>query len=154
MKGNDGSGNIEERDDWKTPKWLFDSINKQYNFTFDCCATEGNSKCEEYSSDFKEIRMTNKNSWMNPPFSKAAEMFEHFFKAIPWGVAIYRCDNMETRLWQNQIFPNASWIFLPNKRIRYEGMEGKGSRFPSALIGLNVPEPKGLRGTILKGRCV
>jgi hypothetical protein len=36
MKGNNGTGNIEERDTWETPQWLFNLINKQYNFDFEC----------------------------------------------------------------------------------------------------------------------
>ena len=77
-------------------------------------------------------------------------MFKHFFKEVEKGVAIYRCDNMETKLWQEIILPNATWIFIPNGRISYEGMEGSGSRFPSALIGFNVEPPKGLKGITLK----
>ena len=86
---------------------------------------------------------------MNPPFSKAFKMFEHFFKVVNKGVCIYRCDNMETKVWQDIILPNASWIFIPNKRIKYEGHEGKGSRFPSALIGFNVEPPKNINGVVL-----
>lgn len=86
---------------------------------------------------------------MNPPFSKAQEMFEQFFKVVSKGVAIYRCDNMETKVWQEVILKNAGWIFIPNTRIRYTGMEGNGSRFPSALIGLNVEPPKDIEGTTL-----
>jgi len=65
------------------------------------------------------------------------------------GVAIYRCDNMETQIWQKIILKNANWIFIPNKRYNYVGMKGKGSRFPSALIGFNVDYPKNLEGTLL-----
>jgi len=77
-------------------------------------------------------------------------MFTHFFKMVDNGVAIYRCDNMETKVWQDIILPYATWIFIPNKRIAYEGMEGNGSRFPSALIGLNVAKPKELKGILLR----
>jgi len=38
---------------------------------------------------------------------------------------------------------------IPKCRISYEGMEGKGSRFPSALIGYNINPPKGLTGHTL-----
>ena len=133
-----------DRDSWETPQKLWDELNKQYNFTFDCCANEENKKTSEWVCDFKTIsnELVNDISWMNPPFSKAYEMFEHFFKVVSKGVAIYRCDNMETKVWQEIIFPNASWIFVFNKRVRYEGQEGKGARFPSALIGFNVPLPK------------
>lgn len=147
MKGNDGTGNTEERDTWQTPQWLFEKLDNQYKFEFDCCASNDNSKCEEFSSNFEfMMHEVDEESWMNPPFSKAHEMFEHFFKVIKKGVAIYRCDNMETKIWQDIILKNASWVFIPKGRISYEGKEGKGSRFPSALIGFNVEPPVGLDG--------
>ena len=87
---------------------------------------------------------------MNPPFSKAREMFKQFFKIVDRGVAIYRCDNFETRIWQYLILSNCSWIFIPKGRVVYEGMNGLGSRFPSALIGVGVDPPKFVDGVCLK----
>jgi len=151
MKANNGIGNNESRDKWETPQWLFKELNKQFDFTFDCCATLDNSKCQYSSDNFETIKtFLPRTCWMNPPFSKALEMFKHFFKVVEEGVAIYRCDNMETKVWQQIILPNASWVFIPNKRIAYEGMDGKGSRFPSALIGFNVPLIESLVGITLK----
>ncbi len=148
--GNNGKGNTEERDDWWTPQWLFDHINKQYHFGFDCCANYDNTKCSVYSEDFlKEIGNGIGICWMNPPFSKAEKMFKHFFKIVPCGVCIYRCDNMETKVWQDIILKYATWIFIPRGRISYEGKKGKGSRFPSALIGFNVNPPCVSDGTTL-----
>ena len=150
MKANNGSGNIESRDGWETPQWLFDLLDEEYYFDFDCCATSRNTKLSCYPFDFLKYNVAHVTmAWMNPPFSKALEMFRHFFKVIEKGVAIYRCDNFETKIWQEIIFPNASWVFIPNKRIAYEGMDGKGSRFPSALIGFNVPEIQSLEGITL-----
>ena len=151
MKGNDGTGNIEERDNWQTPQWLFDKLNKQYRFTQDCCADEKNTKCDIWCDNFLDFKNFFKSDvcWMNPPFSKALHMFDHFFNNTPRGICIYRCDNFETKIWQEVIFPNACWVFIPNKRIAYEGMEGSGARFPSALIGFNVEPPKEIEGKIL-----
>jgi len=152
LRANKGSGNNEDRDLWQTPKILFDNLNKQYNFTFDCCANEENTKCELFSSNFKEwadIELLNKICWINPPFSKSKEMFEHFFKVITKGVAIFRCDNMETKVWQDIILKNANWIFIPKGRVNYEGFIGKSSVFGSALIGFNVKPPIGLEGIVL-----
>jgi hypothetical protein len=87
---------------------------------------------------------------MNPPFSKAKKMFKHFFSFVEKGVAIYRCDNFETKIWQEVIFPNCDWVFIPNQRVVYEGMEGNGSRFPSALVGVGVDPPKYVDGICLK----
>jgi len=156
-KGNDGTGNIPERDLWETKQEFWDKLNKQYDFTFDCCASKENTKCEFYSSNFEEqsIKHNSICCWMNPPFSKPIEMFKHFFKIVQKGVAIFRCDNMETKVWQDIILKNATWIFIPKGRISYTPFEtgdmrnGMGSRFPSALIGFNVEPPVGLDGATI-----
>ncbi len=156
MKANNGKGNNESRDEWETPKWLFDILNSQYHFIIDCCASSKNTKIlaslcfwsKDKPFEYCRVKLTDM-AWMNPPFSRAEVMFMHFFKVVRYGVAIYRCDNFETGLWQKAIFPKATWIFIPNKRISYEGQDGSGARFPSALIGFNVEPPKGLEGTVL-----
>ena len=148
-KANNGTGNNEERDEWQTPKELFNELDKDYKFAFDCCANDKNSKCISYSDDFEKWDDILRVCWMNPPFTKANEMFKHFFKVVKEGVAIYRCDNFETKIWQETIFPKASWVFIPNKRIAYEGMNGNGSRFPSALIGFNVKPIENIEGITL-----
>ena len=162
MKGNDGTGNIPERDLWETSQWLFDKLNKQYNFTFDCCATSKNTKCKRYSSNFEstilypvDVNIMKEVCWMNPPFSKVLKMFKTFFSIVTKGVAIYRCDNMETKVWQKVILPNCSWVFIPKGRISYTPFEtgnmrnGMRTRFPSALIGVGVQPPRNIEGIIL-----
>jgi site-specific DNA-methyltransferase (adenine-specific) len=139
-----------ERDEWETPDWLFNKLDNQYGFLLDCCANETNTKCRWFLSDFEKAWTTLSPCWMNPPFSKALAMFKHFFDVVSEGVSIYRCDNMETKVWQDIIFPNADWIFIPKGRVNYIGFDGAGSRFPSALIGIGVDEPIGLSGHILR----
>jgi len=102
-KGNDGTGNISERDLWETSQDLFDLLDDQYHFEIDCCASERNTKCERYFDDFEKEKSVNGVAWMNPPFTKAKRMFTHFFKLVEKGVAIYRCDNIETKVWQDII---------------------------------------------------
>jgi len=151
MKANNGSGNNPDRDEWETPQGLFDKLDKQYNFEFDCCANSNNKKVKRFSNNFFEIEeFILYWSWMNPPFSNSKELFEHFFKVVKKGVAIYRCDNLETKIWQDIILPNADWVFFPRGRVVYEGMEGNGSRFPSALIGVGVDPPKYVDGMTCK----
>ena len=78
-------------------------------------------------------------------------MFEQFFKVVKKGVAIFRCDNMESKDWQEIIFKNCDWIFIPNKRVGYEweGKKQTSPRFPSALIGVGVGVPKNIDGHVL-----
>ena len=150
-KGNDGKGHNENRDDWETPKRIIDLLKKQYNFEFDCCALEHNTITKNFSSDFEKIEALNCICWMNPPFSIAYRMFDHFFKVVEKGVSIYRCDNMETKVWQDIILKNCDWVLIPKVAYQYntELREGKGCRFPSAIIGVGVEPPVFYEGTIL-----
>ncbi len=154
-KGNDGKGNIPERDLWETEQSFWNILNKQYVFKYDCCANIENNKCKEFTVDFECRRNLHCMAWMNPPFSMASRMFIHFFKVVEKGVAIYRCDNLETKIWQDIILPKATWIFIPKGRVSYTPFEtgdmrnGMGTRFPSALIGVGVEPPKELEGTTL-----
>jgi len=153
-KGNDGTGNNKERDLWETNQELWESLNNQYKFLFDCCASSENTKTEMFSEDFEKVKKVNGVAWMNPPFSNARRMFEHFFNVIEKGIAIYRIDNPETKIWQEVIFPNASWIFIPKGRILYTpynvDIRSGVTRFPSALIGVNLLEVKDIKGITLK----
>lgn len=154
-KGNDGTGDIPERDSWETQQELFDLLDKQFSFTFDCCADKKNTKCVNFTDDFlsrQKDYLADDNCWMNPPFSKAKEMFEHFFKVVRRGVAIYRCDNMETAVWQDIILKHATWVFIPKGRVSYthgNKYDGKGTRFPSALIGFNIMPVVDIKGITL-----
>ena len=155
MSANDGTGNIPERDEWETEQELWNTLHTQYNFELDCCASETNRKVQYWAKNIEWLNPTEQTVWMNPPFSKAKLMFIHFFKIVKSGVAIYRCDNMETKVWQEIILKNADWIFIPKGRISYTPFEtgnmrgGKGTRFPSALIGIGLEPPKNLKGTTL-----
>jgi hypothetical protein len=154
-KGNDGKGNIPERDLWETKQELWDTLNNQYKFTFDCCANQNNKKTNKFSWDFETIQeaeLCDDVCWMNPPFSLALDMFKHFFKVIKKGVAIYRCDNIETKVWQDIILKYADWVFIPKGRVSYTPFgtgnmhNGMGTRFPSALIGIGIEPPINLIG--------
>ncbi|HXS60809.1 MAG TPA: DNA N-6-adenine-methyltransferase [Candidatus Sulfopaludibacter sp.] len=42
-------------DEWRTPQWLFDELNKEFNFDIDLCATKENSKCKNYYTNIFAI---------------------------------------------------------------------------------------------------
>lgn len=35
-------------EEWGTPQELFNRLNKEFNFTFDICASKENAKCHKY----------------------------------------------------------------------------------------------------------
>jgi site-specific DNA-methyltransferase (adenine-specific) len=60
--------------DWATPQDLFDSLNAQYKFTLDPCASDWNAKCKKYFTEKDNGLMKDwkKNVvFMNPPYGKA-----------------------------------------------------------------------------------
>lgn len=62
-----------EKDDWTTPKYLFDELNKEFNFTVDLCADEDNKLCEKYYSkenDGMLADLTDEVVFCNPPYGR------------------------------------------------------------------------------------
>lgn len=61
-------------EEWETPQWLFDELNKEFYFSLDVCASTYNFKCHHYFD--KEINgLTEKwhywgSCWMNPPYGR------------------------------------------------------------------------------------
>ncbi len=61
-------------DNWGTPQWLFDELDKEWHFDVDVCASSENAKCPRYFSkeenglaqDWSQFN----NCWMNPPYGR------------------------------------------------------------------------------------
>lgn len=58
------------KQDWGTPKEIFDPLNNEFHFTLDVCATKDNTKCTNFfsSSDNGLEQEWYGICWMNPPF--------------------------------------------------------------------------------------
>ena len=74
-----------ELDTWTTPRWLFDELSKEFNFTLDGAALSNSALCDIwYGPDHPEESMRNglvadwvKDSnggvvWLNPPYGRYA----------------------------------------------------------------------------------
>ena len=59
-------------DDWATPKYLFDVLDREFHFTTDVCASEHNRKVEHYyDKDTDGLSQEWKGTcWMNPPYGR------------------------------------------------------------------------------------
>lgn len=145
-------------DNWRTPDYLFKPLHTEYEFELDVAADHLNKKVPAH---FTEENSALDDYWgarrffMNPPFSQALAFFYKLNLEVACnstGVALYRCDNLETKVWQEAIFPYCDWIFILSPRVQYVHPEGKqkhGVKFGSALIGYGVPPPTNLKGTLL-----
>lgn len=60
-------------DNWATPQWFFDELNKEFNFTLDPCATNENHKCDKYftkEQDGLNQVWDNDIVYINPPYGR------------------------------------------------------------------------------------
>jgi phage N-6-adenine-methyltransferase len=60
--------------EWETPQWLFDELDKEFNFGLDVCATTENAKCTYYISPqdnaLSKDWTGDGTCWMNPPYGR------------------------------------------------------------------------------------
>jgi phage N-6-adenine-methyltransferase len=59
-------------DEWSTPQWLFDKLNKQYDFTLDPASDGVNNKCTKHytaKENGLEQSWSRETVFINPPYS-------------------------------------------------------------------------------------
>lgn len=63
------------RSDWRTPKAIFEMLNKEFNFDVDICATKDNALCAEYVTPEMDAFTVDWSKWKsiycNPPYGRA-----------------------------------------------------------------------------------
>lgn len=64
------------REDWRTPRWLFERLDAEFHFTLDVCAQAHNAQCQDYINPATDA-LRDDVSWgargfffMNPPFGQ------------------------------------------------------------------------------------
>lgn len=76
------------KDSWETPAWLFEELNKEFNFDIDLCAAEENAKCSLWCEDYLYLyllpsfcnRRKVDQAFMNPPYSNPYPFVEKAWK--------------------------------------------------------------------------
>ena len=60
-------------DEWETPQYFFDDINKEFYFDFDACASAENAKCKRYCTKEQDglvQKWGGVRIWCNPPYGR------------------------------------------------------------------------------------
>ena len=60
-------------DEWATPQWLYDKLNKSFNFTLDPASDGTNNKCNNHhtiQTDGLSQDWSGQTVFINPPYSK------------------------------------------------------------------------------------
>jgi len=115
--------NLNHKDDWKTPKWLYDKLNREFNFDFDPCPLH---------SDFDGLQIEWKDrNFINPPYSrklKEAFIRKAFDESKKGKLCVMLLPvSTSTKIFHEVIYHNAEIRFLKG-RVKFEGINTFGER--------------------------
>ena len=131
------------RKDWGTPKWLFDDLNKRYNFTVDAAASPHNAKCEKFFSEEGENGLIaswqNHCVFVNPPYGRditglwVRKCLEEYNKGACLICALLPV-RTDTR-WFHDYIVNKKGVRIEfiKGRLKFEGAK-HSAPFPSMLV--------------------
>jgi len=118
--------------EWETPQGFFDTLNQEFNFSLDVCATEKNAKCERFYSPIENglLKSWTGTCWMNPPYSKDIGRWV----AKAWEVAqegstvvsLLQCRSGDTKWWHSFVM-RASEIRFIKDRLHFK-LNGESAR--------------------------
>jgi site-specific DNA-methyltransferase (adenine-specific) len=123
-------------DEWETPPWLFNQLDRVFHFDLDVCASQNNILTAGQPIDALQDEW-GKINFMNPPYSKPARFLQFAYEYSEYGkttVALIKGDP-STRWWSNWVKDKATLIWIP-KRLRFylNGEPGPHSaNFPSVI---------------------
>ena len=127
------------KDDWQTPKELFNKLDSIYHFTLDPCSTHENALCKKHytkEEDGLQQDWSNEIVFMNPPYGR--EIPKWIKKAYEESCkgAIVVClipARTDTIYWNEYVFPYATSIQFIKGRLHFSESKTPAG-FPSAII--------------------
>ncbi len=127
--------NLLHSDNWETPSYIYDELNKEFNFDFDPCPINHNIK----DWDGLKIEWGNRN-FINPPYSR--KLKEAFVKkAIEQSKKGKLCVMLlpvstSTVLFHDYILPNKKEIRFIKGRVKFIGHNTFGEKV-SNRVGMH-----------------
>ena len=127
------------RDDWETPKHIFDAY--AAGVTLDVCATNENSKCLYYFDTNALEQDWDEDFWMNPPYGRRVKHWvkkahDESRKHNVIGICLLPA-RTDTRWFHDYIYKEADEIIFLKGRIRFliDGVVSKhAAPFPSMIV--------------------
>ena len=129
-------------EEWPTPSSFFDTLNQEFGFTLDPCATRENAKCRHY---FTKQQNGLEQDWgshvvfCNPPYGKAMALWARkCFVASTQGatVVLLAHARTDTRWFHDWVYGKACEIRFVKGRLKF-GNAKTSAPFPSLLAIYN-----------------
>lgn len=141
-KKNFAMGVFSKNDDFPTPKYFFDDLNKEFHFTFDPCPLHGKDNPKK---DGLKIEW-GKSNFVNPPYSNIKSWILKALQELLKGKSSVFLITAKTSssYWHDFIFPFASEIRFLKTGLIF-GHHKKVFPFPLAIVIFdpeNIPKRK------------
>jgi len=126
--------------EYATPQWLYDELNKEFNFLLDVCANKDNAKCYKFYTEKDDALNQSwvKPCWMNPPYGR--EIRKWVKKA--WEESWYVCSGgrvvcllparTDTKWWHDYVM-KADEIRFIKGRLKFNDSKNSAP-FPSCIV--------------------
>lgn len=125
-------------DEWETPQYVFDILQKEFDFQIDVCANIENTKCKEYFT--KEIdglkqEWSPYRCWMNPPYGKAIKQWirKAFNESQKGALVVCLIPSRTDTKWWHEFAMRSSEIRLIEGRLSF-GNGKQSAPFPSCIV--------------------
>jgi len=129
--------------EWKTPKDLFEELDKEFNFTLDFCASKKNTKCKRFYSEKEDALKQNPKGeviFCNPPYGKKIKDFvkKCYDLSRENTVVLLIPARTDTSYFQDYMYRKAELRFIRG-RLKFIGnQKASGSApFPSMICIFN-----------------
>lgn len=125
------------RQDWRTPRWLFDQLNAEFRFDLDLAASHDNYLCPHYyteSHDALTRRWAPYSCWCNPPYKRLGPWVQKAYDESRKGATVVMLlpASTDSRWYHDIIQPHAEVRFLRG-RLKFEGAKHPAT-FASMIV--------------------
>ena len=125
-------------DEWSTPQHIFDSLDAEFGFNLDPCASDDNHKCDTYyTAEIDGLRQKwgGYRVFCNPPYSKISDWVEKAFRETRNDktlVVLLIPARTDTRYFHDYINNRAEIRFIKG-RLKF-GESRNSAPFPSMVV--------------------
>jgi len=132
------------KDDWETPKDLFETLNNEFHFTLDAAADINNAKCTRYFDKAADGLKQEWNGvvWLNPPYNRKIEgwIVKAVRETLNGVTTVMLLPARTSNEWFHRYIYNRYETRFLRGRLKFAGAENVAP-FPSMVVIFKGIEP-------------
>lgn len=108
--------------EWETPQAFFDTLNAEFEFTVDVCASSEDAKCNRFwtrQDDVLDKDWSSEVAWMNPPYNKDIwKWMRKAYREAQKGaivVCLIQSRSSDSEMWHRWVMKASEWRFVRDR---------------------------------------